>query len=137
MKRASGLVLAILAFAVVTHADRMIYGGSEYAMGVGGDVRFEAASTEVLHSSNLVVGPGRMAFGPGRAFLEAGDAVQRTDLVFYSRFGDSEEAVERPIQSDSMRLRFESIWGARCQRKVEMSGFLPDRNVRFHGFLQG
>jgi hypothetical protein len=24
-----------------------------------------------------------------------------------------------------------------CQRKVEMSGFLPDRNVRFHGFLQG
>jgi hypothetical protein len=115
MKRASGLVLAILAFAVVTHADRMIYGGSEYAMGVGGDVRFEAASTEVLHSSNLVVGPGRMAFGPGRAFLEAGDAVQRTDLVFYSRFGDSEEAVERPIQSDSMRLRFESIWGARYE----------------------
>ena len=25
----------------------------------------------------------------------------------------------------------------RCQRKVEMSGFPPDRNVRFHGFLQG
>src|SRR5882762_2820525 len=25
----------------------------------------------------------------------------------------------------------------RCQRKVEMSGFSPDRNVRFHGFLQG
>src|ERR1700686_5072729 len=24
-----------------------------------------------------------------------------------------------------------------CQRKVEMSGFLPDRNVRFHGLLQG
>ena len=26
---------------------------------------------------------------------------------------------------------------ASCQRKVEMSGFLPDRNVRFHGLLQG
>jgi len=25
----------------------------------------------------------------------------------------------------------------RCQRKVEMSGFSPDRNVRFHGLLQG
>src|ERR1700731_2103993 len=25
----------------------------------------------------------------------------------------------------------------RCQRKVEMSGFSPDRNVRVHGFLQG
>jgi hypothetical protein len=24
---------------------------------------------------------------------------------------------------------------ALCQRKVEMSGFLPSRNVRFHGFL--
>src|SRR6267378_3684838 len=24
-----------------------------------------------------------------------------------------------------------------CQRKVEMSGFLPDRNVLFQGFLQG
>ena len=24
-----------------------------------------------------------------------------------------------------------------CQRKVEMSGFSPGRNVRFHGFLQG
>ena len=24
-----------------------------------------------------------------------------------------------------------------CQRKVEMSGFVQDRNVRFHGFLQG
>src|SRR6266566_4873121 len=24
-----------------------------------------------------------------------------------------------------------------CQRKVEMSGFLPSRNVRFQGFLQG
>jgi len=25
----------------------------------------------------------------------------------------------------------------KCQRKVEMSGFLPDRNVLFQGFLQG
>ncbi len=24
-----------------------------------------------------------------------------------------------------------------CQRKVEMSGFSQDRNVRFHGLLQG
>jgi hypothetical protein len=24
-----------------------------------------------------------------------------------------------------------------CQRKVEMSGFVPDRNVRLQGFLQG
>jgi 5-methyltetrahydropteroyltriglutamate--homocysteine methyltransferase len=27
--------------------------------------------------------------------------------------------------------------GNMCQRKVEMSGFSPSRNVRFHGFLQG
>jgi hypothetical protein len=24
-----------------------------------------------------------------------------------------------------------------CQRKIEMSGFSQDRNVRFHGLLQG
>jgi hypothetical protein len=111
MKRAVGSAVAVLAFAMVTHADRMTYDGSDYAMGAGADLRSEAPSTEVLHGSNLLVGPRSMAFGVGRAFLEGGDAKRLTDLVFYSRFGDSEEAVERPIESDSMRLRLESIWG--------------------------
>jgi hypothetical protein len=30
-----------------------------------------------------------------------------------------------------------AIRGNSCQRKVEISGFPPDRNVGFHGFLQG
>ena len=37
---------------------------------------------------------------------------------------------------DILTLQLQHRWPA-CQRKVEMSGFSPDRNVRFHGFLQG
>src|SRR5437879_6296073 len=33
-----------------------------------------------------------------------------------------------------LRIRYAAMT---CQRKVEMSGFLPSRNVRFQGFLQG
>ena len=111
MKRAMGLALAVLAFAVVTQADRLTYGGSDYAMRAAADLRSEALSTEAPHSSNPLIGPGDVAFGAGRAFLESGDAERLTDFVFYSHFGDSEEAVERSIESDSMRLRIESIWG--------------------------
>jgi hypothetical protein len=115
MKRATGLVLAILAFAVLTHADRMTYGGSEYAIGAGGDCRSETASTEALHGSNLRMGPGNMEFGAGRAFFGSGDTERVSDLVLYSRFGASERAVERRIETDSMRLRWESIWGDRYE----------------------
>jgi hypothetical protein len=111
MKPAMGLVLAVFAFAVVTHADGMTYGGSDYAMRAGAELRFEAPSTGALHGADLLIRRGDMAFGAGRAFLVSGDAERLTDFVFYSHFGDSEEAVERPIESESMRLRLESIWG--------------------------
>src|SRR5580692_3187404 len=44
------------------------------------------------------------------------------------------------MQSHRRGFRFARMSGEpvrACQRKVEMSGFLPDRNGRFHGLLQG
>jgi hypothetical protein len=42
----------------------------------------------------------------------------------------------RPYR-DSWRLIPDAEIAKSCQRKVEMSGFLPDRNVLLQGFLQG
>src|SRR6266852_6331513 len=39
--------------------------------------------------------------------------------------------------TDSRRNSARAGGDGECQRKVEMSGLLPDRNVRFQGFLQG
>src|SRR6266851_4555313 len=56
---------------------------------------------------------------------------------------------EETLPENTKRLRISGIGGSEfpeptaylalqlCQRKVEMSGFLPDRSVRFHGLLQG
>jgi hypothetical protein len=114
MKRAIGLVLAVLAFGVVTRADRIEYGGSDYAASAGGDLRSEAQFTDVLQSANLLIGPGRIAFRAGRTFAKSGDAEPLTDYVYYSHFGDSEEALEVPVKSDSSRPQLGSIWGEYC-----------------------
>src|SRR5580704_16757744 len=46
-------------------------------------------------------------------------------------------ASEHRVGSFASSSRFPRRPDRTCQRKVEMSGFLPDRNVRFHGLLQG
>jgi hypothetical protein len=103
-----------LAFAVAARADRIEYGGSDYAAGAGADLRSQAPSTEALHSSDLLVEPGSIAFGAGGILSEWGDAERLTDYVFYSHFGgDSAKAVEGPVDSDSIRRRLDGILGDR------------------------
>src|ERR1700731_804349 len=52
------------------------------------------------------------------------------------RIGERGPVVERQPNSIRACGNGQDAIG-RCQRKVEMSGFSPDRNVRVHGFLQG
>jgi hypothetical protein len=52
------------------------------------------------------------------------------------------QADGKEIFGSSWRSQRRDLGGAvmmanACQRKVEMSGFSQDRNVRFHDFLQG
>jgi hypothetical protein len=119
MKRAMGLVLAALAFAMVTHADRIEYGGRAYAAGAGAELRAQTPSTLALDGSNPLIDAGSIASRAGWPFGEPGDAERLTDLVFYSHFGDSEEAVVRPVEFDSIRQRLASIWGDRYDRLRE------------------
>jgi hypothetical protein len=118
MKRAIGLVLAILAFAVVAHADGIEYSRLEYA-GVSADLRAEAPFTEALYSSNLLMGPGNIAFRAGGTFAELGDAERLTDLVSYAHFGDSAKAADESAEFDSIWRRLESIWVNRYDGRRE------------------
>jgi hypothetical protein len=102
---------AVPAFAVVAPAGSVENGGQDYAPGANADLGPQASSAEALQSSNFWIGPGGMPFGAGEAFLGASDAARLSDLVVSSRFGDSEAAGERPIESNSTRLRIESNWG--------------------------
>jgi hypothetical protein len=105
--------LAVPAFAVVADAGSVENGGRDYAPGANADLESDAQFAEALHSSNVLLGPGSMAFGAGGSFLGASDAARLSDLVVSSRFGDSEEAGDRPIESDPTRLRLENIWAYR------------------------
>lgn len=105
--------MAVLAFAVVAHADRIEFGGSDYAAGAGVDLRLQAPSTEALHRSILFVEPRSIGYRADGVFLESGDAERLTDYAIYSRFGDSEEAVEGRVESDSIRSRLDGNWGHR------------------------
>jgi hypothetical protein len=113
MKRAMGLILAVLAFAVVAHADRIAYGGSDYALGVGADLRSEAPSTEALHTLNPLTESGNMGFRANGALFGSGAAERLTDYVFYSRFSDSAKAVGGSVEFDSIRGRLVGNLGDR------------------------
>jgi PEP-CTERM motif len=115
MKQATGLVLAVLAFAVVAHADRIEYGGRDYAAGAGAELTAQATFTEALRNSKLLLDSGSIALRAGAISSESGDAARLSDFVYYSHFGDSEEAAERPIESDPTRLRLENIWADRVE----------------------
>jgi PEP-CTERM motif len=113
MKRAMGLILAVLVFAVVAHADGIQYHGWEYA--AGADLRSDALFTGALHSSNVLIEPGRLVFSAGRTLAEFGDAERLSDYVFYSHFGVLKEALEGPVELDSLRRRLDSLRGDRYE----------------------
>jgi hypothetical protein len=113
MKRAMGLILAVLSFGVVAHADRMEYSGTDYAGGAGTELRSDATFTEALDGSYDLIEPGSIALRAGRSLAESGDGERLTDYVLYSHFGDSAEVDVVPIQFDSTRPRLNSNWGDR------------------------
>jgi hypothetical protein len=84
MKRAMGLILAVLSFGVVAHADRMEYSGTDYAGGAGTGLRSDATVTEALDGSYDLIEPGSIALRAGRSLAESGDGERLTDYVLYS-----------------------------------------------------
>jgi len=79
-----GLVLAVLAFAVVAHADRIAYGSGEYAARTGEDFSSLASSTETLQGSYLVKEPDQIALRAGESFSAPDDLARLTDGVFFT-----------------------------------------------------
>jgi hypothetical protein len=111
MKRAMGLVLGVLAFAVVAHADRIAYGNAEYAGGTGEDFVFRAPSTEAWESSDLVKAPGKTALGPGANFSAPDDVAPSNAEVFNSGFFNSTKTAEHSVEFDSILLRLDGFDG--------------------------
>jgi hypothetical protein len=103
MKRAMGLVLAVLAFAVVAHADRIAYGSGEYPGRTGEDFWSLAPSTATSQGSNLLNERGKIALGAGYDFSTPDDPERLTDGVFYPDFTDSGKTAENSAEFDSLR----------------------------------
>jgi hypothetical protein len=111
MKRAMGLVLAVLAFAVVTHADRIAYGSGEYAGRTGEDFWSLAPSTATSHGSNVVNDRGEIALVAGNSFSTPDDSKRLTDGVFYPDFADSAKTGENSAEFDSLRRHLNGFDG--------------------------
>ena len=112
MKRAMGLILAVLAFAVVAHAESMAYDGvREFGARTGEDSWSSGSTTAALQSSQRQDEAGRIAFRAGTSFSGADDSVQLTDHVSYSHFADSANAAEDSAESDSIRHSLNGIRG--------------------------
>jgi PEP-CTERM motif len=111
MKRAMGVVGAVLAFAVVAHADRIAYGSREYAARTGEDFRSVAPSLETSHSPYLLKEPGKISFGAGDRFPTPDDPESLAGGVFYADFADSAKPAEDPVEFDSIRGRLNGFDG--------------------------
>jgi hypothetical protein len=111
MKRAMGLVLAVLAFAAVAHADRIAYGSGENAARTGEDFWSLAPSTETLQSSNLLNERGKIALVAGNSFSTLDDSERLTDVVFYPDFAHSAKTAENSVEFDSVRRRLNGFDG--------------------------
>jgi hypothetical protein len=122
MKRATGLVLAVLALAVVAHADRIEYGGGEYAARIGADFRSQVPSPEALQSPELLLAPGGVVFRAGPTFRLSDDSELLTDDVFYSHSADSEKTAADPVEFDSLRRRLDAILGEHHDGRGEHLG---------------
>jgi PEP-CTERM motif-containing protein len=111
MKRAMGLVFAVFAFAVVAHADRISYGGAEYAGRTGEDYRFLAPSTDTLQSSYLVNEPSTIALGRGDSFSAPDDPERFINEVFYSDLAYSAKTAENSVEFDFVRRYLDGFDG--------------------------
>src|ERR1700730_5568256 len=112
MKRAMGLILAVLAFVVVAHAETVAYDGvREFGARTGENSWSLGSTTEALQSSQLLDEPGKIAFRAGTSFSGSDDSVRLTDDVFYSHFADSANTAEDPTDFDSIRRSLNGIPG--------------------------
>ena len=112
MKRAMGLVLAVLAFAVVAHADKLAYDGVGQFVGrTGEDSWSRGSSTAVLQSSRLLDEPGNIAFSAGTLLSGSDDSVRLTDDVFNSGFSDSANTADASTDRDSTRRHLDGSPG--------------------------
>ena len=111
MKRIMGLVLAILAFAVVAHADRIADGSAEYAARTGENFWSLAPSTETLQSSYSVKEQGKITLGTGTILPVSDDSERWIGNVFYSDFADSLKTSEGRVEFDSLRRRLNGFRG--------------------------
>jgi hypothetical protein len=114
MNRAIGLILAVLAFAVVAHADRIGYDGVGQFVGRTGEDSWPLGSTTAaLQSSQLLVEPGKIAFPAGTRFSGSEDSVRLSDAVFYSHFADLASTAEDLTDRDSIRRDVDGFSDAR------------------------
>jgi hypothetical protein len=105
MKRAMGLVLAVLAYAAVAHADRIAYGSAEYAGRTGEDFWSLAPSRATSQGSNLLDERGKIALIAGGSFRTPDDPERLTDGVFYPDFADRTKTAGNSVEFDSVRRR--------------------------------
>ena len=125
-----GLVLAVLAFAVVTHADRIAYGSGEYAGRTGEDFWSLAPSTATSQGSNLLIERGKIALVAGDSFSTPDDSERLTDGVFYPDFAGSAKTAENSVEFDSLRRRLNGFDGRREHSgTVHSDPFRPARAV--------
>lgn len=89
MKRAMGLVLTVLAFAVTAHADRVSYDSDVFVGRAGEVLASQAAPTENLGSAMLLDEAGKIKLGSSNSFGAFDNSGRLTADVFSSRFDDS------------------------------------------------
>jgi hypothetical protein len=111
MKRAMGLVLGVLAFAVVAHADGIPYGSGQYSGGTGEDFGFRAPSIEAWESSYLVKAPGKTALGAVASFRTPDDVASPNFEFFNSDFFSAAKTAENSVEFDSIWFRFHGFDG--------------------------
>jgi len=111
MKRIMGLVLAIVAFAVVADADRIAYGSAEYAARTGEDFWSLAPSAESVPNWYLAKEPAKITQDAGRSFHVSDDLERLNADVFYSDFADSLKSSEDRVELDSIRRRSKGFVG--------------------------
>lgn len=111
MKRAMGLVLTVLAFAVTAHADRILPTSDAFSGRAGEVLVPEAAPTEMLGTATMLGETGKFQLGSGIALDNPG---RLTADIFDSRF-DGSAATAR----DAGGLNFVEEW---------LDGFLGTRD---------
>jgi hypothetical protein len=102
MKRAMGVVLAVLAFAVLVRADGIAYGSREDIGRAGEDVWSLGRSSETLASSYVLKEPGKIALA-GRSFGVPDDRDRLVDDILYSDFAASAKTAEGRVEFNSIR----------------------------------